>query len=155
MSNNPYEPPRSNVNRRNTDPGSMVKAVAVGVLIDIGGTFLLGICIAIIYGAVLGAQGYSEQEIEHAFEQFDPWSALGLFTSLLGMLVSAFAGFHCARIANRNTYLAPGILAMISCAFGAAMSGGTYSQVEMIVLSGLTVVAVLGGASVYMRKQGT
>lgn len=149
---NPYEPPRSSLNGRNTEPGSLPKAIAIGLLIDICGTFLLSITALIVYRTVLSLQGYSDQEIQGILEQFEPWSAFGLFISFLGMLVSAVAGYHCARIANRNTYLAPGILAMISCAFGAAVSAGAYSQVELIVLSGLTVVAVLGGASLYIRR---
>lgn len=149
---NPYEPPRANLNLKNSEPGSLPKAVAVGVLIDLGGTLIVGVGASLIYGAILAAQGLSEDAIARAFEELDPWSAFGLFTSFLGMLVSAFAGYHCARIANRRTYLAPGILAMISCAFGAALSAGLYSQLEMLILSGLTVIAVLGGASFHVRK---
>jgi hypothetical protein len=149
---NPYEPPRAQLKRRNDAPGSLPKAVVIGVLIDISGTLIVGFAAAIIYGIVLGARGYSEDAIARAFEELDPWSAFGLFTSFLGMLVSAFAGYQCARIANRPGYLAPGILAMISCAFGAALGGDLYSQLELLALSGLTVIAVLGGASVYLRQ---
>jgi hypothetical protein len=150
--NNPFEPPRANLQVRNKEPGSLPKAVAIGVLIDVSGTLLVGFAAAIVYGIVLGARGLSEDQIARAFEDIDPWSAFGLLTSFLGMLVSAFAGYQCARIANRNGYLAPGILAMISCGFGAALGGDLYSQLELLVLSGLTVVAVLGGASIYVRQ---
>ncbi len=149
---NPYEPPRANLQRRNSEPGSIPKAVAIGVAIDISLTLLASVTAAIIYGAILAARGYSEEAITAVFQQFDPVSAFGIITTLLGMAISAFAGFQCARIANRNGYLAPGIMAMISCAFGAALSRGTYSQAMLLTLSALTVVAVLGGASVYVRR---
>lgn len=151
---NPHEPPRANLHLQNKEPGSLPKAVAIGVVIDVGGTLIVGVGAAIIYGLVLGARGLSEEAIASAFKELDPWSAFGLFTSFLGMLVSGFAGYNCARIANRPDYLAPGILAMISCAFGAALSADLYAQIELLVLSALTVVAVLGGASMHVRQVG-
>ena len=149
---NPYEPPRSNLQRRNTEPGSIPKAVAIGVAIDIGGTLIVSVAIAIIYSIVLGAQGYDEDAIAAKFEQFGVWSAYGIVTGAIGLSISAFAGFHCARIANRNDYLAPGIMAMISCAIGAALSAGAHSHTTLIVLSALSVIAVLGGAWVYIKS---
>jgi hypothetical protein len=148
---NPYEPPRSNLRLKNTEPGSIPKAVAVGVAIDISGTLLIGFAAALIYGGILGARGYDEEAIAAAFQQIEPWSLFGIITGLLGLAISSVAGFHCARIANRNGYLAPGIMAMISCAFGAALSSGVYSQLVLLVLSALSVVAVLGGAALYVR----
>ncbi len=150
---NPYEPPRANVERRNDVRGSLPKAIAIGALIDIGGTFVVAFAAAILYGVVLGMTGHSEEEITRTFETLEPWSAFGILSSLLGMAVSAFAGYHCARIANRDGYLGPGILAMISCAFGALLSGDAYSQVEMLIFSVLSVVAVLGGASVFVTRR--
>ncbi len=149
---NPFEPPRSNLQLKNTEPGSVPKAVAIGVAIDIGGTLLMSFAAALIYGAILGVRGLSEEAIVAEFEQMQPWSMFGVITGSMGLAISAFAGFQCARIANRNSYLAPGIMAMISCAFGAALSSGAYSQTVLIVLSALSVIAVLAGAFVYLRS---
>lgn len=148
---NPYEPPQSNLQRRNNEPGSIPKAVAIGVAIDIGGTLLASIAVAMIYSAILGARGHDEEAIAAEFQQLDVWSAYGIFTGAIGLAISSFAGFHCARIANRNDYLAPGIMAMISCAFGAAISAGAHSHTTLIVLSALSVIAVLGGAWGYIK----
>jgi hypothetical protein len=150
--NNPYEPPRANLQMRDDRPGLLPKAVAIGVLIDIGGTLAMGFGAAIVYGVVLGLRGYSEEAITKTFESFELWSAFGIVNLLLGTLASVVAGFYCARIANRNTYLAPGILAMISCAFGAALGAENYSQLELLLLSALTVVAVLAGAALYVTR---
>ncbi len=152
---NPFEPPRANLQMRNDEPGSIPKAVAVGVLIDIVGTIAAGFAASIGYGLVLGLRGYSEAAIMQTFEKLDPTSPFALFTYCLGMLVSGVAGYHCARIANRRTYLAPGILAMISCAFGAALSAGQYTQKALLILSALTVISVLIGASLYVKKMGS
>lgn len=149
---NPYEPPRSNLQRRNTEPGSIPKAVAIGVAIDIGGTLIASFAIAIVYSIILGARGYDEEAIAAEFQQLGVWSAYGIVAGAIGLGISAFAGFHCARIANRSDYLAPGIMAMISCAFGAAISAGTHSHTTLIVLSALSVIAVLGGAWLYIKS---
>lgn len=148
---NPYEPPRSNLQRRDTEPGSIPKAVAIGVAIDIGGTLLASFAVALIYGGILGARGYDEEAIAAEFQQIEVWSAYGILAGAIGLSISAFAGFHCARIANRNDYLAPGIMAMISCAFGAAISAGAHSHMTLIVLSALSVIAVLTGAWAYNK----
>jgi hypothetical protein len=148
---NPYEPPRSNLHRRDTEPGSIPKAVAIGVAIDIGGTLIASFAVALIYGGILGARGLNEDAIAAEFQQLEVWSAYGIITGAIGLAISAFAGFHCARIANRNEYLAPGIMAMISCAFGAAISAGAHPLPTLILLSALSVIAVLGGAWVYIK----
>ena len=150
---NHYEPPRANLERRNEEPGSLAKAIAIGALIDIAGTLVAGFAAAIVYGIVLGMNGYSEEAIASAFENIDPWSAFGVFSLLLGLAVSAIAGFQCARIANRDGYLAPGILAIISCAVGAALSGDAYSRTNLLIFSALTVVAILGGASWFVTRR--
>jgi len=136
----------------NTTPGSLPKAVAVGVFIDFAGSLLVAFTLSLIYTLVLTARGYSQAEIERTFSALGPWSALGIVIMLLSLIVSAYAGYQCARVANRATYLAPGIVAMISCAAGAALSAGIYSQREILFLSALSVIAVLGGASVHIRK---
>jgi hypothetical protein len=150
---NPYEPPRANVESRNDERGSLPKAIAIGVLIDIGGSIAVGFAAAILYGIVLGATGHSEEQIALEFETLDTWSAFSIISIVLGLAISAFAGYQCARIANRDGYLGPGILAMISCALGALLSGGTYSQAELLILSVLSVVAVLGGASIFVMRR--
>lgn len=150
---NPYEPPRANVERTNSERGSLPKAIAIGVLIDIGGSLAVGFAAAILYGIVLGATGHSEEEITRTFENLGTWSAFSLLSMSMGLAISAFAGYQCARIANRDGYLGPGILAMISCALGVLLSGDAYSQAEMLILSALNVVAVLGGASVFVTRR--
>src|SRR5690606_4900288 len=100
----------------NTTPGSLPKAVAVGVFIDFAGSLLVAFTLSLIYTLVLTARGYSQDEIQRTFSALGPWSALGIVIMLLSLIVSAYAGYQCARVANRTTYLAPGIVAMISCA---------------------------------------
>jgi hypothetical protein len=152
MDPNRYRPPRARLDTRNREPGSILRAVAVGTLVDIGGTMVGGFVIAMAYAMILGAQGRSEAAIRHALENVDPWSLYGLLLLGMGLGMSALAGFRCALIANRPNYLAPGILSLVSVTTGALMGGGSASQRELLIFSALTVIAVLVGASLHTRN---
>src|SRR5690606_37718675 len=60
---NPYAPPGAAVGDLPAKPGSAVKAVVLGFLVDIGGTLVGTIVLGIVYGIVLAASGASEEEL--------------------------------------------------------------------------------------------
>jgi hypothetical protein len=152
MEQNRYEPPQARLAPRNREPGSIPKAVAIGAAIDLGGTILGGIVIGLAYSVLLGIQGRSAAEVEQALTTFDPFSLFGLMLTAMGTAMSALGGYQCAVIANRPAYLAPGIMSLISVMFSATMSDGRVPLPQLLLLSGLTVAAVLGGASLHIRK---
>ena len=152
MEQNRYEPPRAPVDPRTREPGSIAKAVAIGAAIDIGGTLAGGIVIGLAYSVLLGIQGRSSAEVERALTTFDPFSMFGLTLMVMGVAMSAFGGFQCAVIANRATYIAPGIMSLISVTSGAMMNDGQVPLPQLLLMSGLTVAAILGGASMQIRK---
>ena len=152
MAPNPYEPPRASLDPRSREPGSIPKAVAIGAAIDIGGTMLGGMVLGIVYAVVLGAQGRSSTEIQDILTTLEPFSAFGLVAMVMGLAMSALGGYQCAAIANRNTYLAPGIMSLVSVGFGAMMNDGRLDLPQLLLMSGLTVAAILGGASLPIRK---
>jgi hypothetical protein len=151
MDQNRYRPPRASLNPRQREPGSIPKAVVIGAIIDIGGTMIAAIGVVLIYAFMLGFQGYSETEIERALTEVPTLSPLWLILNAIGLAVSAFAGYQSAVIANRNNYLAPGLVSLVSVGFG-ALYGGQYEFREFMMLNALTVIAVLSGASLYIRK---
>ena len=152
MEPNRYEPPRAPLDPRSREPGSIPKAVFVGAIIDIGGTMIGGIIIGILYSLLLSVQGRSGAEVEQALTHFDRWSLFGISLTLMGIAMSAVGGFQCAVVANRTTYLAPGIMSLISVTSGAMLNDGQLSLPELLLMSGLTVVSILGGASLHIRK---
>jgi hypothetical protein len=152
MNQNPYEPPRAPVDPRSREPGSIPKAVVIGAVIDIGGTILGGILIGLVYSMLLGLQGRSSTEVEQALTAFEPFSAFGLALMTMGTAMSALGGYQCAVIANRNTYLAPGIMSLISVTSSAMLNDGRLPLPQLLLMSGLTVAAILGGASLHIRK---
>lgn len=152
MEQNPYQPPRGKLQARSREPGSLAKAVAIGAVIDIGGTMLGGIVIALAYAVMLGVQGHSTEMIQQTLSNVDRWSIYGILLTAMGILMSVLGGFQCAVIANRNTYLAPGILSLISVAFGAIGDDGRTELPVLLFFSAVTVASILGGASLYIRK---
>jgi hypothetical protein len=70
----------------------------------------------------------------------------------MGTAMSALGGYQCAVIANRTTYLAPGIMSLISVTSSAMLNDGQLPLPQLLLLSGLTVAAILGGASLHIRK---
>lgn len=154
MNTNVYEPPKADLGvERN--PGSVVKAVAVGSLIEIVGTFVAGLIVVIVYGIHLASQGMSPQEMQSRLVEFDPWSGYVLASVLLGMLVSVLAGYVCARIANTTSYRSAYIMSGISCALGMLSGIGSYAWWVLVILGALTVFAVLFGARLYIQKLRT
>lgn len=152
MEPNRYQPPHSRIDPRNREPGSIPKAVTVGAIIDIGGTMLGSFVVAMCYAVLLGMQGLSSDEITKALNELDRWSVPGLITMAIGLVMSVLGGLQCAVIANRATYLAPGILSIVSVAIGAMMNDGRTALPELLFFSAITVAAILGGASLQIRK---
>jgi hypothetical protein len=152
MEQNRYEPPRAQLDPRNREPGSIPKAVAIGAAIDIGGTILGGIILGLLYSVLLGLQGHSAAEVQQAITQFEPWSPFGIVAMAMGLAMSVFGGYQCAIIANRTTYLAPGIMSLISVTSSAILGDGQSRLPELLLMSGLTVAAILSGASFHIRK---
>jgi hypothetical protein len=152
MDTNIYEPPKSDISVAENRPGSIVKAVVIGTLVEIVGTLLVGIAIGIAYVVILGGQGTSPEEMKSALVQIDPLSGLGLLGTVLGTFVSVLAGYFCARIANRTSFKPAFILSGISFTLGLVSSYGSYTGGVLIAMQVISVCAVLLGAWLYIRK---
>ena len=152
MNQNRYEPPRARLDPRSREPGSIAKAVAVGALVDIGGTTVGGLIIGVGYSILMGMQGRSSEDIQRALSNLDPWSGLSILLNVMGTFMSGFGGYQCAVVANRPGYLAPGILSLVSTTMGAVLNDGRLELPYLLLMSGITVAAILIGASLHMRK---
>lgn len=152
MNQNRYEPPRAPLNPRAREPGSIAKAVVVGAVVDIGGTMLGGLVIGLCYSILMGLQGRSSEDIQRALTNFDLWSGLGILLTVMGTFMSGLGGYQCAVIAHRPGYLAPGILSIVSTSMGALMNDGQLKLPHLLLMSGITVAAILIGASLHTRK---
>src|SRR5262245_58283645 len=110
-----------------SQPGSIAKAIAIGFVIDIGGSAVVVILATTIYGVILASAGRTNDEIQAILSKPQLWSPFSVITGALGLVMSVIAGYQCSVIANRNAYLAPGVLAVLTTACGAAVSQGKFS----------------------------
>jgi hypothetical protein len=154
MAENPFQPPKSGFKKQPLDqePGSMFKAVLFGAAVDIGGSIVIGIPLAIAYGIFLAAQGQSSDEIQKAMQDIDPLSTFGLINSLCGLSMSMLGGFICARTANVNSYNSVGIVSAISVGFGTLMGAGEYDWPVLLLLNLLGLMAIFAGGWWHIRK---
>jgi len=123
MADNPYRPPGSDVGgaERAERPGSAVKAILAGLVVDIAGTVVAGTIIAIGWSVVLGAGGASAEDIDRFFRQSTAFQWVGLCT---GLAFTGLGAYVAARIANRAEYRFALMLGLCSLAFGELVLSG-------------------------------
>jgi hypothetical protein len=156
MENPRFKSRRPKLVERRYPPCSLVKAISVGALIDFVGSLAIAAAFGIVYSSILLSQGMSEDSIRRTLEALTPWSGIGLLVSALTLPVSIFAGYKTAVIANRATYLAPGIVAVISCGLNAmVVTAEPPPRFALAVMSIVNVITFLGGAYIHIRKLPT
>jgi hypothetical protein len=151
MPTDPYATPKA----ASTDerlPGGPVKAVLVGLAIDVGGSIVLSTVLAITYGVMLARSGMTAEQIAQAIATPEPTSFLSILGYVLGCALSILGGFVCARIARRRDYKLGAILGAISAVLGLAMAYGQYSLIENLGLTALTFASVMLGTRLGMPK---
>jgi MFS family permease len=147
---NPYSPPTADIANPREEPGSPIKAIVLGLMVDIGGTLISGLAFGFVYAVVLTVQGDSPEAVTGALVAINEagWAIAVLTT--LGCLFSVLGGYVCARISRRTDYRLGWILAGLSLLLGFLLAGGSHSLVEGILMSGLTVASVLLGVKLGM-----
>ena len=146
MNEFPGKVSKSIADGKNLKKGSPVKAITIGVVVDIGGTSVLGIILVMIYSVLLASEGLSPEEIEDRLMNLDPHSTFSIISMILGGMVTVFAGYLCASIVNFSEYKYTFILGSISAAFGLMVGESHYSTLDNIFLTILTVMCALFGA---------
>ena len=131
---------------KNLKKGSPVKAIAIGLVIDIGGSFVSAIILAIAYGVLLASRGLSPEEIEHHLVNLDPYSTFYIVLMAFGGLMTVLGGYVCARIVNYSEYKFAFIFGFISAALGHIISESYHSTLDNLALGILTMGCALLGA---------
>lgn len=143
---NPYAPPDAKLADPPPRPGSPVKAVTLGLLVDIGGTTLATLLLAFVYGVVLAASGAGSEEIAAAVDGGLADSWLFYATSGVGLAFSVLGGYVCARIARRAELKLGAVMAGLSAVIGVALGGDHYQLGTLASLTIASIGAVLIGA---------
>lgn len=152
MSTSPYQPPRSHIVDRGSEPASATKAVLIALAIDLGGSMSIGTGMAMIYAGMLISQGMDPEQAMASLENIPPLSLLSLMGMACGTLVSGIAGYVCAHLSQRRDYKLGFILAGIGSAFALLTSYDMYPAGLLAALIALTFIAILTGMKLGMPK---
>ena len=143
MSTNPFKPPETDSTKNplpSAGPGSMHKAVLMGLAVDIGGSLVVGSFVAVMYAAQLHGDGLSENEMREATMHMRHDTALYVAGLLGGLLMSTLGGFVCARVARRGEARPGLVMAACSGLFG-LMLGTSAEGDGMLWLLTITSIA--------------
>ena len=157
MSNNPFKPPKSDVDNKAAAPGSPLRAVLTGLAVDIGLSTLVGVVLTIVYHSQLVASGMTPDQVDAAMDEIPLDSMINVIGVVLGALSSVLGGYVCARIVRRDEYRVGSVMAALSALIG-LMSGSSSVPDDLTVLLTLcTVACVLLGVKFgreYNRRAG-
>ncbi len=153
MTENAYQTPESDVSLNETYKGSALKAILIGASVDIFGTLVFGVFYGVIYAVFLASNGMSADEISERFINIDTYSFFSMLGMVIGLLISVFAGYLCARTINYNEYRTVFVVAIIAVIFGLLISASEYSLIENIVFNTLTFISLYLGAWLHVKNK--
>ena len=148
----PYAPPRAEVEDVVEIRPRPITGVVVGAVVDLGGTVIAAVILAIAYSAYLTSQGVDPQAIQEALATAPVGSAYFNIAAAVGLLFSVLGGYVCAAYARRNLYRTGLVLAAIVSAVGFLVGGTTHSELYNVTIVAANSAAVLFGAWWYRRK---
>jgi hypothetical protein len=153
---NPYAPPGAALQDLPVKAGSPLKAIILGLVVDLVGTMVGSLLLGAIYGIALAASGASFDELAAAGEGVATDSWLFWITTAMGLAFSVLGGYVCARIARRNELRLGAILALLSALIGYLIAAGHYELGTFLSLTIASMAAVIGGARLgQARNRGT
>jgi hypothetical protein len=126
--------------------GSPLKAIIIGLVVDIGGSLVAAFILAIAYSALLASQGLPPEQIEHQLTHLDPYSAFSIIAMVTGGCMTVLGGYVCARVVNYSEYKFTFVFGFISAAFGHIASESYYATLDNLALGILTLGCALFGA---------
>ena len=147
MDPNIYKTPQSDLETEDKDPVSLIKAIGLGLLTDLGGTLIASIAVGVMW--VSRNTDSDPEQLNRILMTpgSDPFNAM----LVLGLGMTVLGGYVCASVARRRNFVAPAIQGLILLAFGAMGSHST--PVGMLLLMNIgTVLAVMGGAWLRIRR---
>lgn len=151
MEDNIYQPPKADLTTAEPAKGSPIKAVFIATLVDIGGTLTISFIILMSYIFVQNSKGISTQQAMHYLEQMDLYAPVSLLGMALGLALTLYAGYLCAKIAQRSVYRVVAVFSIIIIMFSIMMTISYYSVLEHILLNLLALLSAYLGAWWYVR----
>jgi hypothetical protein len=141
---NPYAAPEAKLADPAPAPGSSVKAVTLGVVVDILGSTLGTLLLGGLYGIYIGMTGASTERLEAAAASYTS-GFMFYVANLIGLFFSLLGGYVCARIARQSEYRLGAIVAAVSAAIGLAFTLGQHSALWSAAVVSVNVAFVMLG----------
>lgn len=116
-------------------PGSPLRAVLTGLVIDLCGSTVSSIVLGAVYVLQVSNAGLSDDQLKAALEQVPPQSAIGILIFVLGALCSVAGGYACARIVQRDEFRIGGLMAAISGLLSLMAGSGPEDMVLLLAAS--------------------
>jgi len=141
MSINPYKPPGSDSSRNPEPPAgprSLLGAVTLGLVVDVGGSLAVGMVLTGVYAAQLRSRGVPDAELAAAVRAMPHDSAMYVAALLVAIGLSVLGGYVCARAARRDEYRPGLMMAVTSALFGMTVDSLSGEFTDMTLLLALT-----------------
>jgi len=152
---NPFSPPSARIEDIGAAKGSGIKAVAIGLLVDFGGSALASFLLLFIYSFGLLASGIPENEFMEAMLNIQHNSWVLVIGIVIGFFFSVLGGYFCARVARHSEYKFGLILSGISIILGFPMGIGKIPLLMNIALSIGSFVSVMAGVRLGVSRNRT
>jgi len=118
-----------------------IKAVALGVLTDTGGSLVIGAILAVVTVVVLGMNGTPKNEIEVYLHS----SIVLILGMVIGFALTVLGGFVAGRVSKKFEVLHGGIVGFIGILFGVLFWTTLPLWYIVVSLIGIVPLGMLGG----------
>lgn len=153
MNDNPYQTPKAKLISNEKVKGSPVKAIVTAAIVDIVGTLILGIIIAVGYSIYHGSKGMPPEEISRSLENLDVFSTTALVSIFLGCLITIYASNLCAKIVNYSEYKFVSIYVLLTVIVSFLMDMRVERVGETIGLSFLALACAYYGTWLHVKNK--
>lgn len=130
------------------EQGISLKAVILGVLVDVGTTLAIGVVAGVVLAVVFVAQGRTPDEI-NAMGQ-DPIILVPSF--VIGLACTVFGGFVAGRVAGRSETLHGGLVGLLGALIGIPFMQSYPLWYNVACLVAVVPFAALGGYLATFRR---
>ncbi|KAB2967575.1 hypothetical protein [Zoogloea sp.] len=136
----------------NPTPWRLIKAVLLGLLIDIGGSTLVSSLGVTVYAVELYNAGLQDEAFSQALRQIYYDSGFVVFSLIVGTVSSALGGYVCGRVARQAGRRTGHVLAGLELVYGWVVSIDVYPMSVLIGFSLCTWAAVTMGVALGMKR---
>jgi hypothetical protein len=152
MEEHPYQAPESKLVDDKKKPGSALKAITVGIVLNSVFSLLAPIALAFVFGMVLAAQGYSSEEIQNYIREEGFNNAYSILSLIVGLIITSISAYIVGIICRQKVYRNATIMVLIVYMAVFAIQWNDVGKIlEVSIYLGLDLLFAWAGAWLYQR----